>query len=260
MHKTSRVRAALVAALALTVLTACSGGEGPTLSSQKTPVSSTASAAGTTPTTKPLPGTSYYATATVPRVNVYDAPGGAAKTNEFINPWFVNDDPRYPIRTIFLIEEQKGDWLKVLLPIRPNNSTGWIKASDVAVSPNPYRIEIDLSNHKLQVLKNDQVFMEDKVAAGKSATPTPVGLFYLRVLLRPPDPNTVYGPYAYGLSSHSEALMEFAGGDAEVGIHGNNDATVLGKDVSNGCIRMDNDKITQLTTILPLGTPVKVQA
>ena len=59
---------------------------------------------GTTVTTKPLPGTSYFATATVPLVNVYDAPGGAAKTNEFTNPWFVNDDRRYPIRTIFLID------------------------------------------------------------------------------------------------------------------------------------------------------------
>lgn len=264
MRKTSRVLgrvlAALVAAFALAALTACSGGEGPTLSSEKTPVSSTAPAIGTTQTTKPLPGTSYYATATVPLVNVYDAPGGVTKTNEFINPWFVNDDPRYPIRTIFLIEEQKGDWLKVLLPIRPNNSTGWIKRSDVTVAANPYRIEVDLSDHRLEILKNDQVIMEDKVAVGKSATPTPVGLFYLRVLLRPPDPNTVYGPYAYGLSSHSEALMEFNGGDAEVGIHGNNDASVLGKDVSNGCIRMDNDKITQLTSVLPLGTPVEVQA
>jgi lipoprotein-anchoring transpeptidase ErfK/SrfK len=260
MRKIPRVLAALVAAFALCVLTACSGGEGPTLSSKKTPVSSTVSAATLTPTTKPLPGTSYFATATVPLVNVYDAPGGTTKTNEFVNPWFVNDDPRFPIRTVFLIEEQKGDWLKVLLPIRPNDSTGWIKRSDVTVTSNPFRIEVDLSDHTLEVLKNDQVIMEDKVAIGKSSTPTPVGRFYLRVLVKPPDPNTVYGPYAYGLSSHSEALLEFNGGDAEVGIHGNNDASVLGKDVSNGCIRMDNAKITQLATMLPLGTPVEVQA
>ena len=42
-------------------------------------------------------------------------------------------------------------------------------------------------------------------------TPTPTGEYYLRVLLQAPDPNTVYGPYAYGLSSHSETLDTFAG-------------------------------------------------
>jgi hypothetical protein len=34
------------------------------------------------------------------------------------------------------------------------------------------------------------------------------------LLLKAPDPNTVYGPYAYGLSGYSEVLTEFNGGDA----------------------------------------------
>ena len=70
----------------------------------------------------------------------------------------------------------------------------------------------------------------------------------------------MYGPYAYGLSSHSDALDTFAGGDAEIGIHGNNDASVLGNDVTHGCIRMDNDAITMLAKQLPLGTPVDIVA
>jgi len=98
------------------------------------------------------------------------------------------------------------------------------------------------------------------VAIGKESTPTPIGDFYLRVLIKAPDPTTVYGPYAYGLSSHSDVLPDFNGGEAQVGIHGNNDASVLGEDVSSGCIRMDNEKITRLASILPLGTPVDVHA
>ena len=92
------------------------------------------------------------------------------------------------------------------------------------------------------------------------ATPTPTGRYYLRVLIKAPDPTTVYGPYAYGLSSHSDALETFDGGDAEIGIHGNNDASVLGHDVTHGCVRMDNAAITMLSTKLPLGTPVDVVA
>jgi lipoprotein-anchoring transpeptidase ErfK/SrfK len=240
------------------MLSACSGGDRPTLSAKKE-VGSTATTTDAT-TTATLPqGYSYTAQAKVPIVNVYDAPGGAQPARQFENPWFVNNDNRYPVQTLFLVDEERGNWLKVLLPVRPNGSTGWIKRSDVNLTPNPYRIEVDLSDHSLKVYNADKLYLEDTVAIGAPETPTPIGRFYLRVLLQPPDQTTVYGPYAYGLSSHSESLNEFNGGDAEVGIHGNNDASVLGKNVSHGCIRMDNTKITQLARVLPLGTPVEVQ-
>ena len=95
---------------------------------------------------------------------------------------------------------------------------------------------------------------------GAPDTPTPTGRFYLYVLLESPDPTGPYGPYAYGLSSHSDALATFDGGDAEIGIHGNADASVLGSSVSHGCVRMDNDAITNLSKVLPLGTPVDIDA
>jgi lipoprotein-anchoring transpeptidase ErfK/SrfK len=96
------------------------------------------------------------------------------------------------------------------------------------------------------------------VATGAPATPTPTGSYFIRVLQQAPDPNTVYGPFAYGLSSHSDVLTDFNGGDGEIGIHGNNDASALGHSVSHGCIRMDNAAITSLSKALPLGTPVDV--
>jgi lipoprotein-anchoring transpeptidase ErfK/SrfK len=80
------------------------------------------------------------------------------------------------------------------------------------------------------------------------------------VKIRAVDPSTAYGPYAWGLSSHSDALETFNGGDAEIGIHGNNDASVLGHNVTHGCVRMDNDAITALTETITLGTPVDIVA
>jgi lipoprotein-anchoring transpeptidase ErfK/SrfK len=265
MRRTPRFLPALAAVLATLVLllSACGGDTGPTLSARKESRVTATTAVGTTatPATTPLPaGYSYVGQAQVPVVKVYDAPGGTQPSREFENPWHVNDDPRYPVQTVFLVDEQRGDWLKVLLPIRPNGSTGWIKRSDVNLVANPYRIDVDLGDHSLKVYNADKLYLEDTVAIGAAGTPTPIGRFYIRVLLQPPDQNTVYGPYAYGLSSHSETLNEFNGGDAEVGIHGNNDASVLGKDVSHGCIRMDNTKITQLAKVLMLGTPVEVRA
>jgi lipoprotein-anchoring transpeptidase ErfK/SrfK len=260
MGRAPRFLAALAALVAAsTVVVACSGGDRPTLSAKREPSATATTLAATTQTTLPA-GWSYVAQATVPKVNVYDSPGGAQPSRTFDNPWFVNDDSRYPVPTVFLVDEQRDDWLKVLLPVRPNGSTGWIRSSDVKLVQNPYRIEVDLSAHDLKVFQGTKIYMEDTVAVGAPDTPTPIGEFYIRVLLQPPDPNTVYGPYAYGLSSHSEKLNEFNGGDAEVGVHGNNDASVLGQDVTHGCIRMDNDKITQLAKVLLLGTPVEVKA
>ncbi len=82
---------------------------------------------------------------------------------------------------------------------------------------------------------------------------------FIRALLRAPTSGTVYGPYAYALSGFSQVLKTFDGSDAEIGIHGNDDPSVLGHDVSHGCIRMSNAGVTQLATLLPLGTPVDIE-
>jgi lipoprotein-anchoring transpeptidase ErfK/SrfK len=204
-------------------------------------------------------GYHYIATARVSRVAVFANPGTGLPTNTFANPWFINGDQALPVPLVFAVEQSLPyGWLNVLLPVRPNGSTGWIRASDVAVTSTPYHITVALSTHRLTVYSGTLVVLEDTVAVGASATPTPRGLFYIRALLKAPNPNTVYGPYAYGLSGYSETLEQFDGGDAEVGIHGNNDASVLGRNVSHGCIRMSNNAIRQLTHILPLGTPVEI--
>ena len=81
---------------------------------------------------------------------------------------------------------------------------------------------------------------------GKGQTPTPNGTYYITDLLQPPNPDSVYGTYAYGLSGFSEVLNSFGGGDGQVGIHGTNDPASIGKDVSHGCIRLNNADIEKL--------------
>jgi lipoprotein-anchoring transpeptidase ErfK/SrfK len=223
------------------------------------------------PTTLPAPTTttvpdyiSYIAAvkSTVTNVGVYPSPDAAEPSQQFPNPWlYAADNPDTKVPQVFLVKTQRADgWVEVLLPVRPNGSTGWVHASDVTLTPNPFHIVISLSAHTITVTNARSVVYTGPVAVGAPATPTPTGNYYLYVLLQAPDPNAGYGPYAYGLSSHSDALATFEGGDAEIGIHGNSDASVLGQDVSHGCVRMDNDAITALSTQLPLGTPVDVNA
>ncbi len=70
----------------------------------------------------------------------------------------------------------------------------------------------------------------------------------------------MYGTFAYGLSGFSNVLKSFAGGSGVIGLHGTNDPSVIGQDVSAGCIRMRNEDIERLVPILPLGTPVEIVA
>jgi lipoprotein-anchoring transpeptidase ErfK/SrfK len=191
-------------------------------------------------------------------VTVYAGPDERSFSKAYPNPWLLNDNPKLGVPQVFAVEEKQGDWLKVLLPVRPNGTTGWVKVSDVNVTTDPYRILVELGAHRITVYQNDNAILQEAVAIGAPATPTPPGKYYLRVLIKAPNPRTVYGPYAFGLSAHSEVLDTFNGGDAEVGIHGNNDASVLGKSVTHGCIRMSNDGVTRLSTLLPLGTPVEI--
>ncbi|MFV0523031.1 MAG: L,D-transpeptidase [Acidimicrobiales bacterium] len=149
-------------------------------------------------------------------------------------------------------------WIQVLLPVRPNGTTGWIPLDGAELTRNPYRIAIDTAAFTLTVTRDDEVVLQTQVALGTGDTPTPIGDFYLTELLRPTDPTGIYGPYAYGLSGFSDTLDSFNGGPGGIGIHGTNQPELLGTTVSHGCIRLRNDVIEQLTTFLPLGTPVSI--
>jgi hypothetical protein len=160
---------------------------------------------------------------------------------------------------VFLVKRRKPGWLDVYLPARPNLSSGWIRTSDVKLAADRYRLEVQLRRHRLIAWRGAKRIAQQPIAVGKSLSPTPTGRYYVTDLLRPPDPNGFYGPYAFGLSAHSTVFTSFEGGDGQVGIHGTNDPSVIGTDVSHGCIRVTNATITRLAKLLPLGTPVTIR-
>jgi lipoprotein-anchoring transpeptidase ErfK/SrfK len=192
------------------------------------------------------------AQAVVPAVKVYRTTADTTFWKTLPNP-LPSRAPR-----VFLVQEERQGWLRVLLPVRPNHSQGWIHASDVRVTQHDYRMVISLSKHTLTVFKGSTAIMEEPVGLGTATTPTPGGVFYTKELLRPANPKGSFGPYAYGLSGYSQVLSEFLGGDGTLGIHGTNDPSGLGGNVSHGCIRVQNSAITRLAGLLPLGVPVQI--
>ncbi len=155
------------------------------------------------------------------------------------------------------IERRDGIWFEVFLPVRPNGTIGFVPAEHLDLSTTPYRIIIDRAAFELTLWKGSDIVERMPIGLGTGETPTPVGKFYLTSLLRPPEPDGIYGTYAYGLSGFSEVLTDWVGGGV-VGLHGTNDPSSIGRYASHGCIRMHNEDIESLVPILSLGTPVEI--
>lgn len=144
------------------------------------------------------------------------------------------------------------------LPQRPNGSTGWVRADSVDLQPISHAIEIDLETRTLSLFDDGELVETTPVAIGTSENPTPTGDFYVVDKLAAEDPDGAYGPFAFGLSAYSETLSEFGGGDGQVGIHGTDDPSAIGQDVSHGCVRVPNEVAVLLNDTLNLGTPVTI--
>ena len=203
------------------------------------------------------PGT-LVAHAIVDEVVAYRGPSPTREVTRFANP------NRHGGPLVFQALVDPGSslvemgWIPVLLPIRPNGTIGWVSSSDVELTRNPYRIEVDVDDFRLTVYRYGESYFSTEVGIGEGETPKPYGSFFLTDLLRPSDPDGVYGPYAYGLSGFSETLTSFNGGPGVIGIHGTNRPGAIGTRVSHGCIRVTNEAIIELSTFLPLGTPVVI--
>lgn len=264
-------RSLAVVALAL-LLGACGGGGSESATTTAPPTTAATTTSTAPPTTLPTgcgqastDAISFTAEAVgaLGEVPIYDAPGGAeVRTME--NPRLINGDPEAAVPLVFLVKDAPAtddcEWLEVYLPVRPNGASGWVKRADVTVVPNPYRIVADVSGFTLRLLKDGEVVKEVPIAVAADNTPTPGGLYYITELVKTPNPGGAYGPYAYGLSGFSEVHQTFNGGPGQLGIHGTNQPHLIGQKVSNGCIRLRNEDITELAEVLPLGVPVEITA
>jgi lipoprotein-anchoring transpeptidase ErfK/SrfK len=254
--------AAVVALLAAVLALAGCGGPEP---SPPAPLDPSAGPPAPTTTTVRKAGvvrlgdaSAYVALATTD-VTVRSRPGGGDVVAVFPQelPW---GSP-----TPFLISEARrtaaGEtWLKVLLPRRPNGSSGWVQRDQVRIRPVSHEVVVDLSSRTASLLEDRRKVRSFRVGVGTSGTPTPTGRFYVTVKLRPPQISAAaYGAWALGLSGYSEVHQTFGTGDGQIALHGTYKPWLLGQPVSNGCVRMDNDTISLLAETLPLGAPVTIQ-
>ena len=196
--------------------------------------------------------------ATVDQLKIYDrVPPGSQLILVFPR------EGKKQISSTFLIvgeddDDQGRHWYQIRLPIRPNGSTGWVKAEDVTVATVMYSMGIDLSDHRLDLYESGQLMKSYPIGVGTVENPTPPGEYYITIKMKPTKPNSVYGVLAMGVSGFSEQLTNWPEG-GQLGIHGTNDPSSVGTDVSHGCIRLYNEDILDLSQYVAYGTPVSIQ-
>jgi lipoprotein-anchoring transpeptidase ErfK/SrfK len=198
--------------------------------------------------------------ATVPVVEAFAAPAPAPGTA----PLFAAANPtheNYPLVVSVIDESPDGEWLHVRFPQRPNGTSGWIRAEQVSLWGLPNAIEVSIAERMLRVVSGSSgdVLFEASVAVGADATPTPVGDFFIDIV-NPLGGHPTYGWGQLSVSGFSDVLERFAGGIGQIAIHGWNDPSAMGRNVSNGCIRMNNDDIARVAELAPLGSPVTITA
>jgi lipoprotein-anchoring transpeptidase ErfK/SrfK len=151
-------------------------------------------------------------------------------------------------------------WLQVMLPGRPNSSTGWIAQQGTRKLLTGWHVVIDLAARQVLVYSDGRQARSFAAVVGKPSTPTPTGQFFVEetVAMAPGEPG---GPFALALSARSDALQEFEGGPGQIALHGrDNLGGTLGAAASHGCVRLSTASIDWLSTRIGPGVPVTIDA
>jgi lipoprotein-anchoring transpeptidase ErfK/SrfK len=191
-------------------------------------------------------------------VDVRSGPSRSAATLKTL-PQF---RPDYRPRAVLALAELddavtgKPSWYRITVPGRPNGRTGWIPANAVSLHPVDRWLVIYRGSRKFEFYVDGKLRRTGPVAIGRPGMETPLGLFYVQAKYDPSWP--VLGAYAFETSGYSK-LSDWPGGGV-VGVHGTNTPQFIGQAVSHGCVRLFNQDIQYLRSVVAVGTPVKIVA
>ncbi|HEY5318414.1 MAG TPA: L,D-transpeptidase [Solirubrobacteraceae bacterium] len=150
-------------------------------------------------------------------------------------------------------------WLKVMLPGRPNGSSGWISRGGTYAAVTGWHIVASTPDRRIWVYFHGRLKKVFEAVVGKPSTPTPSGDFFVEetVIMPASEPG---GPFALALSARSDVLQEFDGGPGQIAIHGRDGlGGTLGTAASHGCMRLATSAITWLAARIVPGVPVRIE-
>jgi lipoprotein-anchoring transpeptidase ErfK/SrfK len=133
------------------------------------------------------------------------------------------------------------------------------------LGPNPLPgdpfVIVNKQTNELAFVNENRIQTVMSVATGRTEELTPEGIFTITVKAKDPYYRKKDIP---GGSPENPLGTRWIGFDAEgtdgriYGMHGTNNPELIGKNVSNGCIRLQNEAIESLFEYIPLGTKILV--
>jgi lipoprotein-anchoring transpeptidase ErfK/SrfK len=189
-------------------------------------------------------------------VSVRSRPNRTAPTLKTLTQFRPDYRPRAVLALSKLEDAKTGkpSWYRITVPGRPNGRTGWIPASSATLKPVDRWLVVYRGSRKFEFYVKGKLERTGPIAIGRPGMETPLGLFYVQAKYDPSWP--VLGAYAFETSGYSK-LSDWPGGGV-VGVHGTNTPQFIGQAVSHGCVRLYNQDIQYLRSVVAVGTPVKI--
>lgn len=155
------------------------------------------------------------------------------------------------------IAEANGTTVELLKKSNRLNSNVIRPGQKLKVPKSRFSILVDKSLNQLLLKEDGQFFKLYRVATGENNS-SPVGMF--KIVNKVPNPVWYRQGAAVPPNSPDNILgtrwlgLEKAG----YGIHGSVDPSGIGKQVTAGCVRMNNPEVEELFAIVPIGTDVTI--
>jgi lipoprotein-anchoring transpeptidase ErfK/SrfK len=149
-------------------------------------------------------------------------------------------------------------WVRVRLPQRPNNVTGWAARSALGDFHVVHtKLVVNRRTLRLTLYDHGRPTFRARVGVGKPSTPTPAGSFWIREKFHTAG-NPLYGTRAMGTAAYSNTLTDWPGGGI-IGLHGTSEPELIPGRPSHGCVRLRNRDIVRLYRLTPVGTPLLIK-
>jgi lipoprotein-anchoring transpeptidase ErfK/SrfK len=103
-------------------------------------------------------------------------------------------------------------------------------------------IDVSISTHQLKLFDRNRLIKTYPIAVGKKLSSTPTGTY--TIINKQSNPGGPFGVLWMGLPK------------PHYGIHGTNNPSSIGKNVSHGCIRMFSHDVLELSSRVQIGTKV----
>ncbi|MFC6022795.1 L,D-transpeptidase [Plantactinospora solaniradicis] len=184
------------------------------------------------------------------RVAAYDAPGGRPRA--FLAPTISGVELTMPIVA------RRSGWVAVLLP-SVNRSIAWIPPGPWTTTALRDLIVVVRRTHRLHWYRDDTLVRSWPVSLGTRVTPTPLGRTF--ILGRSALPGKVYADtevFALGAVPHDAESVPSSLRGAHIGLHTWYHDRELGRNTTNGCIRLTRKGQQLLLAEVPPGTELLV--